>query len=168
MQILSALLMAMLASVVASCGGESAAVEVTTVAGADARPPAAMEPPLLEVHKSPTCGCCSAWVEHMKGAGFPVKVVETDDLGAIKSEVGVPYGLGSCHTARVGGYFIEGHVPAEDVKRLLFEKPAARGLTVPGMPIGSPGMEQGDRREPYDVLLVAKDGSTTVYAHHGD
>jgi len=95
-------------------------------------------------------------------------VVESDDLGAIKSAVGLPYGLGSCHTARVGNYFVEGHVPADDVKRLLFEKPDARGLTVPGMPIGSPGMEQGDRREPYDVLLVAKDGTTTVYAHHGD
>jgi len=162
------MLMFMLAAVVAACGSDSAVVEAVVATGVDARRPAPEELPLLEVHKSPTCGCCGAWVEHMKGAGFPVKVVESDDLGAIKSEVRLPYGLGSCHTARVGKYFIEGHVPAEDVKRLLFEKPSARGLTVPGMPIGSPGMEQGDRREPYDVLLVGKDGSTTVYAHHGD
>jgi len=124
--------------------------------------------PLVVVHKSPTCGCCQAWAEHMQAAGFPVETRDTQDLDAIKAEVGVPYGQGSCHTARVGDYFVEGHVPADDVKRLLAERPDARGLTVPGMPVGSPGMEQGDAREPYDVLLVARDGSTTVFAHHGD
>jgi hypothetical protein len=124
--------------------------------------------PQVVVHKSPTCGCCQAWAEHMQAAGFPVETRDTQDLDAIKAEVGVPYGQGSCHTAKVGDYFVEGHVPADDVKRLLTERPDALGLTVPGMPVGSPGMEQGDTREPYDVLLVAKDGSTTVFAHHGD
>ena len=122
--------------------------------------------PLVLVHKSASCGCCAVWVEHMQSHGFPVKVENVDDLGAIKEKVGVPYGKGSCHTAEVGGYFIEGHVPAADVQRLLAEKPKAKGLTVPGMPIGSPGMEQGDRVDPYEVLLVHEDGSTSVYATH--
>ena len=150
-----------------------AALVLTAGTAACARAPAS-EPeaaaalPAVVVYKSPTCGCCELWVRHMRHFGFQVETHDVQDLGAAKAEAGIPYGLGSCHTARVGKYFIEGHVPAEDVKRLLFEKPAARGLTVPGMPIGSPGMEQGERREPYDVLLVAKDGTTTVYAHHGD
>jgi hypothetical protein len=124
-------------------------------------------PPVV-VYKSPTCGCCQSWAEHLQAAGFPVETRDTQDLDAIKAEAGVPFGQGSCHTAKVGDYFVEGHVPADDVKRLLAERPDALGLTVPGMPIGSPGMEQGDVREPYDVLLVAKDGSTAVFAHHGD
>jgi hypothetical protein len=124
--------------------------------------------PLVAVYKSPTCGCCEKWIRHMKAAGFTVEVHDMEDVSAIKDEVGVPVGTGSCHTARVGDYFVEGHVPADDVKRMLAEKPDARGLTIPGMVPGSPGMEQGDIRVPYDVLLVAKDGSTSVYAHHGD
>ena len=120
--------------------------------------------PQVVVHKSESCGCCKVWVEHMQSHGFPVKVQNTDNLGPIKERVGVPYGLGSCHTAEVSGYFIEGHVPAADVQRLLTEKPKAKGLTVPGMPIGSPGMEQGDRVDPYEVLLVHEDGGTSVYA----
>ncbi len=123
--------------------------------------------PLVVVYKSPTCGCCEKWIGHMQGAGFSVEAHNLDDLGAIEDEVGVPVGQRSCHTAKVGDYFVEGHVPADDVKRMLAEKPDARGLTVPGMPQGSPGMEQGAAPEPYDVLLVAKDGSTSVYAHHG-
>ena len=119
--------------------------------------------PVVMVYKSPTCGCCESWVGHMRGAGFPVEIRDTQDLDAIKTEVGVPFGQGSCHTAKVGDYFVEGHVPADDVKRLLTERPEARGLAVPGMPVGSPGMEQGDARVPYDVLLVRKDGSTTLY-----
>jgi hypothetical protein len=124
-------------------------------------------PPIV-VFKSPTCGCCELWVEHMRGAGFQVEVKETQDMGAIKAEAGVPVGQGSCHTAKVGNYYLEGHVPAADVKRLLTEAPDARGLIVPGMVPGSPGMEQGGVTKPYDVLLLAKDGSTTVYSHHGD
>jgi hypothetical protein len=124
-------------------------------------------PPVL-AFKSPTCGCCELWVEHMRAAGFQVEVKDTQDMGAIKAEAGVPVGQGSCHTARVGNYYLEGHVPAADVKRLLAEGPDVRGLVVPGMVPGSPGMEQGGVNKPYDVLLLAKDGSTTVYSHHGN
>lgn len=124
-------------------------------------------PPMV-AFKSPTCGCCELWVEHMRAAGFQVEVKDTQDMGAIKAEAGVPVGQGSCHTAKVGNYYLEGHVPAADVKRLLAEAPDARGLIVPGMVPGSPGMEQGGVTKPYDVLLLAKDGSTTVYSHHGD
>lgn len=121
----------------------------------------------MVVHKSPTCGCCSAWVDHMRAAGFQVEVRETDNLHPIKERVGVPLGKGSCHTAQIGGYFIEGHVPAEDVKRLLAQKPDAKGLVVPGMPAGSPGMELPDgRTEPYTVELIGRDGSSTVFARH--
>jgi len=121
----------------------------------------------MVVHKSPTCGCCSAWVDHMRAAGFQVEVRETDNLHPIKERVGVPLGKGSCHTAEIGGYFIEGHVPAEDVKRLLAQKPDAKGLVVPGMPAGSPGMELPDgRTEPYTVELVHRDGSTGAFATH--
>lgn len=124
--------------------------------------------PLLTVHKSPTCGCCVKWIGHMRQAGLQVEVNDTDNMLPIKERAGVPYGKGSCHTAEIGGYFIEGHVPADDVKRLLAEKPVARGLTVPGMPLGSPGMEVPDGRvQPYQVELVADDGTTSVYARHG-
>jgi hypothetical protein len=149
-------------------GPRAVAEEAPAATRPEATQPAGAELPRVVVYKSPTCGCCELWVRHMRRFGFQVEAHDVQDLGAVKAEAGIPYGLGSCHTARVGKYFIEGHVPAEDVKRLLFEKPVARGLTVPGMPVGSPGMEQGNRREPYEVLLVAKDGSTTVYAHHGD
>ncbi len=104
----------------------------------------------------------------MQRAGFPVEVRDMLDIGPIKTEAGVPAGLGSCHTARIGDYFVEGHVPPDDVKRLLAEHPDARGLAVAGMPQGSPGMEQGGASEPYDVMLVANDGSTSVFARHGE
>ncbi|RYD17012.1 MAG: DUF411 domain-containing protein [Lysobacteraceae bacterium] len=131
-------------------------------------PAAAAALPLVVVTKSPTCGCCHLWVEHMQKAGFEVEVHDVQDINLAKERVGVPYGKGSCHTAEVGGYFVEGHVPAEDVKRLLVEKPDAKGLAVPGMPAGSPGMEMPDGRvQPYVVELVARDGSTSVFAHHG-
>jgi len=127
---------------------------------------AAAEQPELVVHKSPSCGCCGLWVDHMRKAGFAAKVNNVDNMSPIKERVGIPYGMGSCHTAEVGGYFIEGHVPAEQVVRLLKEKPKAKGLTVPNMPIGSPGMEQGDTQQPYEVHLVNLDGTTTVYARY--
>lgn len=122
--------------------------------------------PQLVVYKSASCGCCKVWVEHMRAHGFAPEVHDLDNLNPIKEKVGVPFGAGSCHTAQVGGYFIEGHVPAEQVLRLLKEKPSAKGLTVPGMPIGSPGMEQGDVKQPYEVLLVHADGTTSVYAKY--
>ena len=153
----------------AGCARDAAPAPGVEIAAARADAPQGADPslPLVVVYKLSTCGCCEKWVGHMQGAGFAVEVHNLDDLGAIKDEVGVPVGKGSCHTARIGNYFIEGHVPADDVKRLLAEKLDARGLTVPGMVPGSPGMEQSDARVPYDVLVVAKDGSTSVYAHHG-
>ncbi len=124
--------------------------------------------PNVVVHKSPNCGCCGAWVDHLRTAGFAVEVRDADNLEPVKSRLGVPYGKGSCHTAEVDGYFIEGHVPAGDIKRLLVERPDVRGLTLPGMPIGSPGMESPDGRvQAYTVEAVAEDGSTQAYARHG-
>lgn len=122
----------------------------------------------MVVHKSAYCGCCELWVEHMREAGFAVEVRNVDNLNPIKQRVGVPLAKGSCHTAQVGNYFIEGHVPAEDVKRLLAEQPDAKGLVLPGMPKGSPGMEVPDGSiDAYTVELVANDGSTSPFARHG-
>jgi len=121
--------------------------------------------PLVEVWKSPSCGCCKDWIAHLEANGFAVKVNETGNT-AVRARLGIPAALGSCHTARVGGYAIEGHVPAREIQRLLKERPAALGLAVPAMPVGSPGMdgpEYGGRRDPYDVLLVQKTGASTVF-----
>lgn len=131
-------------------------------------PPPGPEHALLVVHKHPSCGCCGLWIEHMRAAGFEVQVQDHADMGPVKARVGVPYAKGSCHTAEIAGYFIEGHVPAEDVKRLLAERPDARGLTVPGMPAGSPGMEVPDGTvHPYVVELVGRDGDIREFARHG-
>jgi hypothetical protein len=121
--------------------------------------------PTIEVWKDPNCGCCSEWVKHLEGSGFRVTVNNTGN-NAARARLGIPMTLGSCHTAEVSGYAIEGHVPAADIKRLLAEKLDAVGLALPGMPIGSPGMEQGNRRDPYDVLLVTKGGGTRVFQSH--
>ena len=123
--------------------------------------------PVALVHKSPTCGCCGLWVDHLKEAGFQVEVRNSEDVTPVKQRLGVPYGKGSCHTAEIAGYFIEGHVPAEDIKRLLAEKPDAKGLVLPGMPMGSPGMEgpEGTAR-PYTVELVGRDGTTSPFSQH--
>jgi hypothetical protein len=124
--------------------------------------------PEVHVHKDANCGCCNVWVEHLREAGFKVRVTDSPDMGAVKQRVGVPYGKGSCHTAEVGGYFVEGHVPAADIKRLLAQRPAARGLVLPGMPLGSPGMEvPSGVVQPYTVELVDKDGSTREWSRHG-
>lgn len=123
---------------------------------------------LVTVWKNESCGCCKQWVRHLQQAGFIVEVHNIDNMGPTKERVGIPVAMGSCHTGEVGGYFVEGHVPADDIKRLLRERPNAKGLTVPGMPVGSPGMETDSGQvQPYDVFLVLKDGTTTVYAHHG-
>jgi hypothetical protein len=124
--------------------------------------------PPLTVYKSASCGCCRAWVDHMRGAGFTVRTVDTEDLGRVKGELGVPGTLQSCHTAVIGAYLVEGHVPAADVKKLLAQKPAVRGLAVPGMPIGSPGMEQGDPKDydRYEVMAFTAQGRTSVFARH--
>ena len=118
----------------------------------------------IVVYKSPTCGCCGKWVEHMEKAGFSVEVENMNDVAPIKRELGVPGRMQSCHTAKVGDYFVEGHVPADLVKRLLADRPDIKGLAVPGMPMGSPGME-GPRKDPYDVIAIGKDGRARVYAH---
>lgn len=119
----------------------------------------------MTVYKDPNCGCCSAWVEHLQAHGFSVTVQERSDLSTIKMQQGVQPAYASCHTAVIEGYTVEGHVPAEDIRRLLRERPAVRGLSVPGMPMGSPGME-GAYSEPYDVLSFDAEGKTAVYAHH--
>jgi len=151
----------------AGCGVDSPGDKAPQ--GVAASPAESTALPTLIVHKSESCGCCVAWVDHMKRAGFNADVRNVDNMEPIKRSVGIPAEMGSCHTAQVGRYFVEGHVPAEDVKRLLTEHPDAKGLTVPRMPVGSPGMEiPSGKVEPYDVLLVANDGTTSVYAHHGD
>jgi hypothetical protein len=122
--------------------------------------------PQVEVYKDPNCGCCTGWVDHLKAAGFPVKVHEAADTGAIRRRHGIPDQFGSCHTGVVAGYAVEGHVPAEDVKRLLARKPKAAGLSVPGMPVGSPGMENGARKDPFQVLLIDKAGRSSVFASY--
>jgi len=123
------------------------------------------EDPKIMVYKSPTCGCCSKWVTHLQENGFAVETTDLNDLRMIKSMSGIKPEQASCHTAKVGGYTIEGHVPAQDIKRLLAERPEARGLTVPGMPKGSPGME-APQPDHYQVLLLGNDGSTAVFAEH--
>ena len=165
---MSAVVLALGLAACAKTPATGAANDATSVTPTSAALAVDTSLPPIVAFKSPTCGCCELWVEHMRAAGFQVEVKDTQDMGAIKAEAGVPVGQGSCHTAKVGNYYLEGHVPAADVKRLLAEAPDARGLIVPGMVPGSPGMEQGGVTKPYDVLLLAKDGSTTVYSHHGD
>lgn len=119
----------------------------------------------VDVFKSRYCGCCEKWVEHMRKAGFDVVTKDVNDVPAARKLAGMPERFGSCHTAKVGGYVVEGHVPATDVERLLKEKPKAVGLAAPGMPQGSPGMET-NHPHPYDTLLVQADGSYKVFAKH--
>lgn len=120
--------------------------------------------PAITVYKSPTCGCCTNWVDHLEDNGFKVKSVDTRETAKMKLRYGVPGDLRSCHTALVSGYVVEGHVPAEEIKTLLSEEPDVTGLAVPGMPVGSPGMEQGDRVDPYDIIAFHKNGKRTVFA----
>lgn len=124
--------------------------------------------PNMTVYHDPNCGCCGGWVAHMRKAGFQVQVIDTDDLAAIKIRFRVPTDLASCHTAEVGGYVIEGHIPAPAIQRLLGEKPAAVGLAVPGMPTGSPGMEApGAVSETYDVMLFGPWGQRSYAKFSG-
>ncbi|MCK9621403.1 MAG: DUF411 domain-containing protein [Methylobacter sp.] len=119
----------------------------------------------VEVFKNPHCGCCGKWIEHLQQNGFQVSTREVNDVPAARKKLGMPDRLGSCHTAQVGDYIIEGHVPAADIQRLLKEKPNALGLAVPSMPPGSPGMETA-KPVPYETLLVQADGSTRIFASH--
>ncbi|HEY9236943.1 MAG TPA: DUF411 domain-containing protein, partial [Phenylobacterium sp.] len=120
------------------------------------------------VYKTASCGCCGGWITIMTRAGYRPKVVNVEDVTPIGKRHGVPFELASCHLATVGGYVVVGHVPAADVGRLLKERPKALGITVPGMPLGSPGMEMPDgRKEPYQTLLLLPGGKTRVFARHG-
>lgn len=139
----------------------AAATVLPTLGAAQAAPKAQ----LAEVWKAPTCGCCGDWIKHLEANAFQVRVHDNGNTDA-RAKLGMPIKYGSCHTALIGGYAIEGHVPAREIQRLLKERPQAVGLAAPGMPIGSPGMDTpayGGRKVPYDVLLVRKDGSATVY-----
>lgn len=130
---------------------------------------APMKPTEVEVYKSPTCGCCNDWIKHLEANGFRVTATNVPDSRHYRARFGMPHKLGSCHTALVGGYVVEGHVPAREIKRLLRERPKALGLSVPGMPVGSPGMdgpEYAGHVDPYDVLLVMADGSASVFASY--
>ena len=125
-------------------------------------------PDTLIVNRTETCGCCGAWVDRMDSAGLRTEVnyVDEEALGLIKTQLGISSELSSCHTATIGSYFVEGHVPAEDIFKLIIEKPNARGLSVPGMPIGSPGMEMGNTKEPFETLLVFENGKTQIFSSH--
>ena len=136
--------------------------------GAAERPAAAAALPKVTVYKTSSCGCCRLWVDHMKQNGFDVQAMDVSsaDVRAVSKAAGLKDEDTSCHTAKIGNYVVEGHVPASDIKRMLKEKPAIAGIAAPGMPMGSPGMEQGSAKEAYDVLAFTKDGKTTVFAKH--
>jgi len=130
------------------------------------RPSAAQPLPKIVVTKDPSCGCCSGWIDHLRASGFKAEVIESPEVNRLKVRLGVPQDLASCHTAEIGGYVIEGHVPAQAIKRLLAERPSAKGLAVPGMPVGSPGMEvEGAAPETYEVVLFGE-GKRTTFAHY--
>jgi hypothetical protein len=129
-----------------------------------ATPQAVAALPTLEVWKMRGCTCCAGWAKHFEAAGFVTKIQEVDDVATVRAELGVPADLGGCHTSKVESYIIEGHVPVAAVQRLLAERPAILGLAVPGMPLGSPGMEiEGEPTEPYDVIAFAADGTRSVF-----
>jgi hypothetical protein len=121
----------------------------------------------ITVYKTPWCGCCGDWIKHLQRDGFDVVAIERDDLAPVRQRYDVPDRLASCHTAEIDGYAIEGHVPAAEIRRLLNERPAAKGLSVPGMPMGSPGMEQGGQSHPYDVVLFGPSGDAVFAAYVG-
>lgn len=144
--------------------GGAAAALVTNATSALALP--LVKPVRITVYKTPTCGCCRLWVSHAESmlTGYDIKSIDMDDLTEVKTRLGVPAALQSCHTAITGPYVFEGHVPADLIRRFLRERPKALGLAVPGMPMGSPGMDMGGRKERYDVLLFDKAGKTRIYA----
>jgi hypothetical protein len=142
----------------------AASLAMSTVPAAE-RSAAPADLPVVHVYKSPTCGCCADWVTHIEAAGFKTEVQDMPDVTPIKQRAGLPQDLGSCHTALVGDYVVEGHVPASTMLRLLTEKPAIAGIAVPGMPMGSPGME-GPWKDDYDVIAFTRDGRRAVYESH--
>ncbi|WP_150047502.1 MULTISPECIES: DUF411 domain-containing protein [Methylomonas] len=120
----------------------------------------------MTVYRSPTCGCCGKWIEHVSKNGFKVKDIVSDDMQAIKQKLGLPEQLASCHTAVVDGYLVEGHVPAADIRKMLNEKTKIAGISAPGMPMGSPGMEMGGKQDDYEVVSYDSAGNTQVFADH--
>jgi hypothetical protein len=143
------------------------AAALTLLPGSLAARAGSADLPLMTIYKSETCLCCEKWVDHVKAAGFKTSVHNRDPVEPLKDELAIPRHVRSCHTAQVGGYLIEGHVPAADIKRLLKEKPKLMGLAVPGMPVGTPGMDQpGIPAEPYHVVAFQKVGTTSVYAKY--
>lgn len=140
-------------------GSEQAASPFTTSGGSG------QALPVVEIYKSAQCGCCKAWAEHLQKNGFTVILHDVGDIPAARKKLGMPDQYGSCHTAKIGQYLVEGHVPADDIKRLLRDRPKSIGLSVPAMPLGSPGMES-DHPVPYDTLLIGKDGNAKVFARH--
>lgn len=150
----------------AALGGSLALMTVLIWHSVTEQPVATKGQPFVVVYKNPSCGCCSKWVKHLQVNGFMVEVHDVPDVSVIRDKVGIPAALGSCHTAMVNGYVIEGHVPAADIRKLLTERPTARGLVVTGMPVGSPGMEEGSTKESYPVLLLNTDGSQRVYSQY--
>lgn len=150
----------------AACGGAEARSDDTTdrtaLATASSATDDGQEPPTIVVYKTELCGCCNGWVEHLQASGFKVDARNVTDLMSIKRDAGVPASNASCHTALVDGYVVEGHVPADVVKRMLTERPEVAGIAVPGMPVGSPGME-GPNPKPYDVLTFDRQGRNAVY-----
>ena len=151
--------LAVLSLFITACGRADAAPEVSEELASAADPSL----PEVLVYKSPTCGCCNGWVEHMRAAGFTVDARDVSDLMSVKRDAGVPVAMSSCHTTLIDGYVVEGHVPAEQVKRLLADRPDIAGIAAPGMPTGSPGME-GPNAGPYDVFSFDQDGNTEVFA----
>lgn len=146
--------------------GGLAIVAAITSASAPANQQSSSANVEVTVFKSPTCGCCKEWVEHLRKHAFTVVSKDTSDVSSVKRAAHVPSTLYSCHTAFVNGYVVEGHVPAEDIRRMLKDKPRIAGIAVPGMPAGSPGMEVGSRKDPYNVMAFKRDGSTSVFAKH--
>jgi hypothetical protein len=146
--------------------GEHTAAASASGTGTDAAAIASVDSLLMAVYKTPTCGCCRSWVDHARENGFHVTTTDVADVTPVKNTHKVPADLQACHTALIGGYVIEGHVPAEDIRRLLKERPDIIGIAVPGMPSGSPGMETG-QVEKYEVIAMGKDGSRKVWASHG-
>lgn len=143
------------------------ALLVTTGCIAETPPEASgAETSTMVVYHDPNCGCCGKWIEHMEHHGFTVESVKETDMNAIKRKLGVPANLPSCHTATIGDYVVEGHVPAGDVQRMMEEKPDVAGIAVPGMPLGSPGMEYGETRHAYDVVSFDESGRTSVFNHY--
>lgn len=142
----------------AAGGAETPAAESATASA-----PTDQELPTVLVYKTPTCGCCNGWVEHLEEAGFTVDARDVRDIMTVKRDAGVPVSMSSCHTAIVDGYVVEGHVPAEQIERLLADRPEVAGIAVPGMPVGSPGME-GPNAQPYRVLSFTHDGGAGVFA----